>query len=529
MAATPTVSHRLQFRKSAESTEPPQQFSIDPPVLRAPRHGVVTLFGYGIKISVERGHLMLEDGIGADRHKWRFARVGHGLRRLVVIGNDGYVSLAALRWLADQQAAFILLERDGSVLASTGPAPGLDDARLRRAQALAFHSGAALQIARELIENKLAGQERVAREILKNSTTADTIARFRKALATAKTIEAVGLLESRGAAEYWSIWEGLPITFPRSDVRRLPSHWCAFGSRKSPISGSQRLACNPVNAILNYLYSLLEAEARLAASAMGLDPGLGFLHFDTKARDSLACDLMEPVRPHVDTFVLEWIGRVGLKRDWFFEQRDGNCRLMGPFAAELSETSSMWYRAVAPFAEWVTNTLWRTIRKSNREPAPPTRLTQSRKREAKGRSAAPVQRVVRPEGVCRLCGKPVSPGSGVCASCVPTASAERLSKAGVAGRIAAHTPAVHARIAAAQRRIATARANWDPASQPAWLTEEAYRLRIQPLLCEIATSAISTKLGVSWMYAKDIRIGKCRPHPRHWVKLAELVGVSPGG
>jgi hypothetical protein len=31
------------------------------------------------------------------------------------------------------------------------------------------------------------------------------------------------------------------------------------------------------------------------------------------------------------------------------------------------------------------------------------------------------------------------------------------------------------------------------------------------------------------MYAKDIRIGKCRPHPRHWVKLAELVGVSPGG
>ena len=103
----------------------------------------MTLFGYGIKVSVERGHLMLEDGIGADRHKWRFSRVGHGLKRLVVIGNDGYVSLAALRWLADQQATFILLERDGSVLASTGPAPGLDDARLRRAQAFAAHSRSA--------------------------------------------------------------------------------------------------------------------------------------------------------------------------------------------------------------------------------------------------------------------------------------------------------------------------------------------------------------------------------------------------
>ena len=36
---------------------------------------------------------------------------------------------------------------------------------------------------------------------------------------------------------------------------------------------------------------------------MGLDPGLGFLHADANGRDSLACDLMEPVRPSVDAFV----------------------------------------------------------------------------------------------------------------------------------------------------------------------------------------------------------------------------------
>jgi len=33
----------------------------------SPRHGVVTLSGYGIKVRVDRGHLLLEDGIGADR------------------------------------------------------------------------------------------------------------------------------------------------------------------------------------------------------------------------------------------------------------------------------------------------------------------------------------------------------------------------------------------------------------------------------------------------------------------------------
>src|SRR5437879_8155913 len=80
-----------------------------------PRHGVVTLFGYGIQVRVDRGHVHIEDGIGTERRRFRFPRVGHGLNRLVVIGSDGMVSLAALRWLSDQNAAFVMLERDGKV------------------------------------------------------------------------------------------------------------------------------------------------------------------------------------------------------------------------------------------------------------------------------------------------------------------------------------------------------------------------------------------------------------------------------
>jgi hypothetical protein len=90
-----------------------KQETISSNISATPRHGVITLFGYGIKVYVDRGHLILEDGIGADRLYARLPRVGHGLRRLVVIGADGYVSLAALRWLADQDAAFVMLERDG--------------------------------------------------------------------------------------------------------------------------------------------------------------------------------------------------------------------------------------------------------------------------------------------------------------------------------------------------------------------------------------------------------------------------------
>ena len=76
--------------------------SRSPAIYSLPRHGVITLYGYGITVNVDRGHLILKDGIGSDRHEARFPRVGHGLRRLVVIGSDGFVSLAALRWLGQQ-------------------------------------------------------------------------------------------------------------------------------------------------------------------------------------------------------------------------------------------------------------------------------------------------------------------------------------------------------------------------------------------------------------------------------------------
>ncbi len=144
MAATQTVSQRVQ------------QSNFIPII---PRDGVVTLFGYGVKVHVDRGHLTIQDGIGAVRRRARFPRVGHGLKRLVVIGSDGMVSFAALRWLADQDAAFVMLDRIGKVIAVTGPVKP-SDAQLRRAQSLANESGIALSIARELISQKLIAQQR---------------------------------------------------------------------------------------------------------------------------------------------------------------------------------------------------------------------------------------------------------------------------------------------------------------------------------------------------------------------------------
>jgi CRISPR/Cas system-associated endonuclease Cas1 len=239
-----------------------------------PRHGVVTLFGYGIQVRVDRGHLLLEDGIGTDRRQYRLPRVGHNLKRLVVIGSDGMVSLSALRWLADQKAAFVMLERDGTVLVTTGPIRP-SDARLRRAQGLASQTGTALYIARELIDKKLAGQERVARYKLLATETADTISRYRAELAKADSPEAIRQVESQAAAAYWAAWRTLPINFPKKDEAHLPAHWGVFGTRVSPLTRSPRLAVNPPNAILNYLYSVLEKRMPPERRSPGSRPRFG--------------------------------------------------------------------------------------------------------------------------------------------------------------------------------------------------------------------------------------------------------------
>jgi CRISPR-associated endonuclease Cas1 len=492
-----------------------------------PQHGVLTLFGYGITINVDRGHLIIKDGIAADRRAARLSRVGHGLRRLVVVGSDGFVSLSALRWLADQDVAFVMLERDGSVLVATGPVRP-SDARLRRAQSLAHQSGVAVRIARELIYRKLVGQERLVRERLNDPSTADRILQLRVALAEAETVLSVRQLESQAAQAYWSAWRNLPVLFPSADLPRVPDHWRTFGTRKSPLTGSPRLAVNPPNSLLNYLYAVLESEARLAAAALGLDPGMGILHVDTDSRDSLACDLMEPVRPAVDAYVLDWIAQQPLRREWFFEKRDGNCRLMASFAVRLSETAPTWGRAVAPIAEWVCRTLWSKRSRPSRQFLPATRLTESHRREAKGSSSSlPVKHAPRLPSVCRACGALVKPGQRYCASCAATVSKDELVKAAQRGRVASHSREAQARRAETQRQHHAAKRAWRPSQQPEWLTEETYAQKIQPRLAEITVPAISSALGISEPYATDIRAGKRLPHPRHWRTLAQLVGVSP--
>lgn len=246
------------------------------------KSGVLVVRGFGLKLQMRFGQLEVEDGIGRHRRKFRLARVGCGLHRLICISEDGFITLSALKWVSDVGASFAMLSHTGKLLFATGPtAPG--DSRLRRIQSFAMLNGRGLEICRALIDAKLRGQERVARERLNDGVTSEAIAGFRNRLSSAGSIEEIRWLESRAAISYFGAVRNVRVFWPKKDLRRIPQYWQTAGSRHSPVSGSPRRAI----------------------VAVGLDPALGLgLHTDNPDRDSLVFDVLEAVRPEVEDWVL---------------------------------------------------------------------------------------------------------------------------------------------------------------------------------------------------------------------------------
>jgi hypothetical protein len=196
---------------------------------------------------------------------------------------------------------------------------------------------------------------------------------------------------------------------------------------------------------------------------------MGIFHVDQPNRDSLACDLMEPVRPRVDSYLLDWITTQPLKREWFFEQRNGNARLMASLTEKLSETAPMWARAVAPVAEWVAQALWSSARKrAPTEPRLPTRLTQRWRTEGRGKEFVAKSTSAPPAPkVCFGCGATTHEGR-LCRTCGRKVSSEKLVDLAKRGRVVAQSQRSQAKRSASQTRHEAAKQAWRSMPKSAW-------------------------------------------------------------
>lgn len=94
--------------------------------------------------------------------------------------------------------------------------------------------------------------------------------------------------------------------------------YCALFAPELGFTGrNRRPPKDPVNSCLSLAYTLAHADAAIACHAAGLDPLIGFFHDLSFARESLACDLAEPLRPRVDSWVWSLFRSKTLRPDHF--------------------------------------------------------------------------------------------------------------------------------------------------------------------------------------------------------------------
>jgi hypothetical protein len=362
--------------------------------------------------------------------------------------------------------------------------------------------------------------------------SAITIADLADACHEAADFDGLRQLEASAAALYFQSWVGRSECVPSfagKDRSRIPPHWGRYEGRRSVLqsANSNRKAERPTNALLNYLYALLEVEAVLACHVVGLDPGLGLLHADVKARASMALDLIEVIRPQVDGYVLDLMERRTFRKGDFMETPDGHCRLTAPLTHELAETLPRWAKAMAPIAEGVAHNLGMAmagkyvtatpLSQSNAKTA--QAVVKAKKAVAKGTMKAGSKRQ-RSSGsksepwLCPECGGSVSGSRRVrCQNCTeadPKHTEELRGKRGAA--IAARKKAIR---------------EWDEVNPGVVYDPEYFRREILPGLAQVKLRDIMEAAGISKGFASVVRRGIYEPHVSTWQPLAALSNLGP--
>jgi len=529
--APPTVGPRIVYESPplrsedvADSAEARQRtFARDTSAA-----GVCVVDGMGLRLTVDRGALVVEDGMGDHRRTRRFDKATHGLSRLVVLGSTGCVTLDALTWCRRLGVGIVVLAPDGTPTLASTPRQ-TDDARLRRMLAAAPDQPVGIDIARSLLSRKLSGQAGLLAVRFDERDAAMTISDLATACANVDTVDELRQLEASAAALYWQSWAGRPECAPNFAARdrtRIPPHWSRYEGRRSVLASgnANRKAERPVNALLNYSYALLEAEAIRACHAVGLDPGFGIVHADTKGRQSLALDLIEPVRPTVDAFVLDLLAQRTFRKAEFTETPDGHCRIKAPLTHELAETLPRWATLVAPIAEQVAHVLGQAMAGKY---LPVTPLTTRKLRDAqavvKARRQAnravattetarqrPASMATMDSWTCLDCGGEVTNRKHVrCQTCIDADPRQ--------------TPEIRGRRGAAIAARKRALREWEASHPNIEFDPEMFRREILPGLGGVKLAEIVEAIGCSKGYASVIRAGKQTPHVSTWQALASLV------
>lgn len=241
----------------------------------------------------------------------------------LVLFGDVLVSPALLHRCAEDGRSVVLLDSHGRFKARLeGPTSG--NVLLRRAQHEALSDARqTLTIARACVAGKVRNSRLVllrgAREAsdvedtASLATAAAQLGQILTRLPAAATLDGVRGHEGEAAQTYFGAFDRL--------VREDRAAFRLEGRSRRPPIGR-------LNALLSFLYTLLQGECASALESVGLDPQVGFLHTLRPGRPALALDLMEELRAIVaDRLALSLINRRQLRANDFLGGPGGAARL----------------------------------------------------------------------------------------------------------------------------------------------------------------------------------------------------------
>lgn len=267
----------------------------------------------------------------------RLFRAPLGAVERVVLFGPARIATGAIGAIAARGAGLLVLSGRHARAGGAMLGPAHADATIRLGQfRLATDEATRVSIATLILRRKLLAQAALLREA--QGARADRRVVLRRALATlggaldrlrsarAVTLAQLQGLEGAAAAAYF---EAYATILPPS---------AGFSGR------NRRPPRDPANAALSLAYTLAHFEAAREAQASGLDPAVGFLHAPAPGRESLACDLVEPLRPLCDRLIWRLFAEETLRAAHF--TRDGEACLLGK-AGRLAFYAA-WEEAFAP-------------------------------------------------------------------------------------------------------------------------------------------------------------------------------------
>lgn len=309
--------------------------------LRQRNSSPLILCGHGVSMRIENGALVIRDGFThypQEQAKYRyFPRDLELPTRILLLDGSGTLSFDVLSWLAEQGVALARVKATGeiaTVASGTGYASDRENVEWQRATRA--DEARRLAFAADLIRQKLVAAIATLEGHFEPSPARDAaIAKSRTAIDRLKAetpidMNAIFSIEGECAVAYFATWRTLDIRWKATARKPVPDTWLRFTSRSSLLSGikpKNRLASHPVNAMLNYAYTVRQSQLHIEVVAKGYDPTLGIMHNRHQGSAAYILDLIEPERPRVDATILKLISERTFAAADFVIRSDGVCRL----------------------------------------------------------------------------------------------------------------------------------------------------------------------------------------------------------